>query len=50
VNATTELALLGVTAAAAGGLALASDDFAFTIIFMVLSGIAFGYVLQQRGK
>jgi hypothetical protein len=50
VNATTELALLGATATTAGGVAWANDYFAFTVIFMVLSGIALGYVLQQRDK
>jgi hypothetical protein len=39
--------LLRLVAGAAGGLALASDYFVFTIIFMALSGIAIGYVLRQ---
>ena len=45
VNAVTELTLLGLAAATAGGVAWANDYFVFSIILMALGGIALGYVL-----
>ena len=45
VNAATELTLLGLAAATAGGVAWANDYFVFSIILMALGGIALGYVL-----
>jgi hypothetical protein len=40
VSTTVELSLLGLLAAAAGGLALASGDYAFSLIFMTMSLVA----------
>jgi hypothetical protein len=45
VNANTELSLLGLAAAVAGGVAWANDYIVFSIILMALGGIALGYVL-----
>ena len=44
MNANTELTLLGLAAAAGGGLAFANDYYVFTVILMMLSGIALGFV------
>jgi hypothetical protein len=45
VNAATELTLLGLAAATAGGVAWVNDYFVFSIILMALGGIALGYVV-----
>jgi hypothetical protein len=46
MSTTVELSLLGLTAAAAGSLALVDGDMAFTVIFMVMSGFALGHVFR----
>lgn len=48
MSAATELALLCLVAAAAGGVALAANDLAFTVIFAALSWIALGHVLRDN--
>ena len=48
MSAVTELSLLSCVAALAGGFALAAGDLFFTVIFSVMSGLAFGHVLRQR--
>jgi hypothetical protein len=50
MSAVTELSLLTCVAALAGGFALAAGDLFFTVIFSVMSGLAFGHVLRQRDK
>jgi hypothetical protein len=48
MSTATEASLLGLLAAAAGGLALAAGDLPFTIIFTAMSWVALGYVLRHR--
>jgi hypothetical protein len=50
VNAATELTLLGLTAATAGGVAWANDYFVFSIILMALGGIALGFAASRIGR
>jgi hypothetical protein len=47
VNAATELTLLGLAAATAGGVAWANDYFVFSIILMALGGIALGLAASR---
>ena len=47
---TTKLTLLGLVAAAVSCFAFAAGELTFTVIFMVLSGIALGSVLRARDR
>jgi hypothetical protein len=46
MSRTTELSLLGLIAAAMGGYALAAGDYAFSLVFMVLSLVAVAHVFR----
>jgi hypothetical protein len=50
MSAGTELTILCLVAAAAGGVALAADNLPFTIIFAAMSWVAFGHVLRHRDQ
>jgi hypothetical protein len=46
MSTTVELSLLSLTAAAGGGFAFAAGYMAFTVIFIVMSGLALGHVFR----
>jgi hypothetical protein len=46
MSATVELSLLGLSAAAAGGVALATGDYVFSSIFRTMSLVALSHVFR----